>query len=232
MDAVRAVWASCGGRGKRTPAVAFVGDPPPGGPGVAADPDRRMRIAHRSRMRGDPAGAEVLALEVHVIGGPDRPDHVERFVEQVGALLEVHAEGGELALEIADADGKGESATGQQIQRRTRLGYYERISIRQHHDIGYQPQRAGAGRGVAHRHERVQRVVSAGLQPPLAGRGMVGEPEPVNAGRLGSNGDRRDAVAADQLRVVRVAVHRMGDREMHLPLSLPGRRRYPREITA
>ena len=142
-----------------------------------------------------PSGAEVRALEGDVVGGPDGPDHVERLIEQCGALLEVHAERGELALEIADADGKGEPATGQQVQRCARLGHYERVSVRQHHDVRYQPQRGGAGRGVSHRDERVQRVVSAGFEPALSGRRVVGEPEAVDTGSLGGCGHLGDAVA-------------------------------------
>src|SRR6202046_611306 len=73
--------------------------------------------------------------------------------------------------------------------------------------------------------------MSAGFEPALAGRRMIGEPEAVNTGGFGGRGHRGDAVATDQLRVVGVAVHRVGDGEMHLPLSLTERRRCPCKIS-
>src|SRR6201999_3096581 len=201
---------------------------------VTTDPDRRMRIPHRPGVRSDPLGAEMRALEGDVVGCPNGPDHVECLVEQRGALLEVHPERGELSLEVADADRKGESAAREQVQCRARLGHYERVSVRQYHDVRNEPQRGGPGRGVSHRDERVQRIVSARFEPALTGRRVVGEPEAVDTGGLGGCRHLGDPVAGDQFRVVWVAVHRVGDGEFHLPLSLAERRRrackIPRDI--
>src|SRR5277367_6444908 len=56
----------------------------------------------------------------------------------------------------------------------------------------------------------------------------------MDTGCFGGCGHLGDAVAPDQFGVVRVAVHRVGDGEFHLPLSLAERRRrackIPRDI--
>ena len=92
-------------------------------------------LGHRPRVRGDPACGEVTTLERHVVTGPDGADHLQRFLHEVAALVEVDAEGDELPLEIADADGEGEAAAGQQIERRPRLRDHEGVAVRKHHDV-------------------------------------------------------------------------------------------------
>ena len=57
--------------------------------------------------------------------------------------------------------------------------------------------------------------MSAGFQPTLRRRRMVGEAEAVNPGRFGGRGHFPDALPADQLRVVGMAVHRVSDGEVH-----------------
>ncbi len=127
----------------------------------------------------------------------------QRLLEQSGPFVEFDTQCGEFALQISDADREGESAVGQQVQRRAGLGHHERIAVRQHDDVRDQPQRRGAGGGIAHRDEGVDGVVATRLQPSLRRRRMVGEPEAVEARRLGRGRDRRDARSGDQLRVVR-----------------------------
>ncbi len=177
-----------------------------------------MRCADRPRMGSDPLGAEMPALIGEVVGGPDTPDHLERFLEQCGTFVEVHAQCGELPLEVAHTDTEREPAVGQQIQCRARLGHHERIAVRQHDDVRDQPKRRGPRRGVAHRDERVHRVVSAGLQPSLRRRRMIGEPEAVEPGRFGRRRDGGDARTGHQFPVVRMAVHRVGERKPHVVL--------------
>ncbi len=63
-------------------------------------------------MRGDAARAEVLALKGDVVFGPDGPDHLQRFLEQLGALVVADAQRRELALEVAHAHREGEAAAG------------------------------------------------------------------------------------------------------------------------
>ena len=181
-----------GGRGERTPAVAERRHPPPGGGRVAADPDRRMRLADRTRMGGDAPGGEVPSLERVVVGGPDAADHLERLLEQRRPFVEFDAERGEFPFQVADADGECEPATGKQVERRTGLRDDERVAVGQHDDVGDQAQRRGPRRGETHRHERIDRIVAAGLQPPLGRRRMVGEPEPVKPGRLRRRRHGRD----------------------------------------
>src|SRR6185437_10467625 len=60
-----------GRRGKRAPAVAVLGHPLARRAGVAADPDRWVRAADGTGMRGDTTRAEMLSLKGNVILGPD-----------------------------------------------------------------------------------------------------------------------------------------------------------------
>ena len=170
-------------------------------------------------MGGDPFRREVLPVDGDVVGGPDVADHLQGFLEQRGPVVEIDSEGGELPLEVADADCEGESTAGHQVQRRAGLGHDERVAVRQHDDVGDQAQRGGVRGRETHRDEGVERVVPAGLEPPLTGSGVIGEAEPVEPGCLGGRGDPGDSRPGHQLRVVRVAVHRVGDGELHSQAS-------------
>lgn len=180
-------------------------------------------------MRGDAAGAEVLALEGVIIGGPDSPDHLERLVEQRGTLVVGHPERGELAFEIPDSDRQREPPTGQQVQAGAGFGHHEGIPVRQHHDVGHQTQGRRMCGGKGHRHERVQRIVTTGVEPALGRSRMIGEAEPVESGGFSRGGHRRNSAATHQIRMVRVGVHRIGDAVAHC--GRPGQEGKPERMT-
>src|SRR5258708_7012757 len=123
---------------------------------------------------------EGRAGEGDVLGGPDRLEHVEGLVEQVVALGVVDPECRVLALEVSGARREGETPARKEIEGRAGLGDDERVPVRKNHDVRDQPQRRGPGRRETHRHERVEGVVAAGLEPALRWRGMVGEAEAWN----------------------------------------------------
>ena len=168
-------------RRERAPAVAVLRhDALAGGHGVAADPDRRMRPADRPRMGSDALGGEVQSLIARSRRSSrcrGSPPALPRTTAARSSKSTPSAANSR--FEIADADREREPTLRQQIQRRAGLGHHERIPVRQHHDVGDQSQRRRAGRGEAHRHERVDRVVAARLQPSLRWRRMVGEPETI-----------------------------------------------------
>ena len=56
------------------------------------------------------------------------------------AFVEVHAQRGELPLQVAHADREREPSVRQQVQCRTGFRHHERIPVRQHHDVRDQPQ--------------------------------------------------------------------------------------------
>ena len=90
--------------------------------------------------------------------------------------------------------------------------------------MGDEPQPLGHGRHQAEGHERVERVVAAGLQPAVRRRRVVGEPHPVEPQLLGPGGEADDRLLADQLRAVGVGDERVGDEVAH---HRPGHGREP-----
>ena len=96
---------------------------------------------------------------------PDAADHLDRFIEERVALLEVDAQRLVLAADVAGGDGEREPSVGQRVECRRRLGHQERIAVRQHEDVGDQAQPVRDGGTEREGGERVEGVVAAGVQP-------------------------------------------------------------------
>ena len=136
-------------------------------------------------------------------------------------------------FEVAHADREREPAPGQQVERRPCLRDDERVAVRQYDDVRNQAKRRRPRRREAHRHERVERVVAAGLEPALRRRRMIGEPEAVETRRFGRCGDPGHAVAG------RPAPGCTGgcssdalSRSASVPCPRPRLRHYPQMITS
>ena len=186
---------------------------------VAADPDRRVRLARGLRVRGDAAGREVAALVAHLVAGEDRVDHVERLVEERVALVEVDAERRVLRAQVARRGPEDETPLGEHIDRRDRLRQHEGVAIGQHDDVRHQLDALGDGGAEGERREGIESVVPAAVEPLLGGRGMIGEAEGVEARALRRLGEADHAPLLEQLRVIGMRDQRVGDRESHASIS-------------
>ena len=164
-------------------------------------------------MRGDALGAEVPALERDIVAS-DGADHLQRLLEQRGPFVEIHTQRGELPLEVTDTDRQREPAVGGMSSVAPDFATTNGLRYGSD-DVG--DERSVVVRAAAKPIATNGSSASARrLQPPLRRGRMVGKPEPMKPGRFGRR-NGRDAGAGDQLRVVGMAVHRMSDREPHLP---------------
>ena len=91
----------------------------------------------------------------------------------------------------------------------------ERVAVRQHDDVGDQPDPLGDRGDVGQRRERVERVVAAGVEPLVRRRRVVGERDAVEPRGLGGAGEPGEALTGDELRVVRVGDERIGGPVLH-----------------
>ena len=132
--------------------------------------------------------------------------HVERFVEQHVALVEVDAEGVVLGLEVAGADTEDEAAVGQLVDSGGGLRQQGRIAVGEHGQVRQQLQLGRDGGDVRQGDERVEALVAARFEP-LGARGRVfGEREAVPAGSLRSDGEIGDRSCVEHVAVDAVEV--------------------------
>ena len=117
------------------------------------------------------AGAEVGAVVGERLAGPVQPHRLDGLVEQGVALVEVDAEGVELALQVAGAHPEHEAAPGDDVEGGGGLGGQERVPVGEHGQVGEQGDALGDGRGRAEGHERVEGLVATALGQPAPARG-------------------------------------------------------------
>src|SRR5699024_7216951 len=102
------------------------------------------------------SGTEESALMAQIITAPDGPDDRQRLLEAASTLIRINTQGPKLAAEITRTSGEGETTTREHIESRTRLGDQKRVPIRQHDDVGQQPQPLRRRRNQTQRSERIQ----------------------------------------------------------------------------
>jgi len=130
----------------RDPPVAEVRDPPERGLARTADPDRRVRLLHRTRALPDIPDP---------LGGQRVLDRGERVVGDLAASLERHAERVELAFDVTGTDADDRAAVREAVERRELLGRDQRMLVAGDEHVGHQT-RARRVRGeVAERRDRV-----------------------------------------------------------------------------
>ena len=175
-----------------------------GGRALGARPHRRA------------ARAEVAALVLERVGREREPDHVDRFVGERVAFVEVDAERGELRFEVAGGDAEDHAALRQRVEGQQRLRGEQRVAIREHHHMRLQAQPGRRSR----RERRARSVGSSAWWPPAASHFASGAGWSVT--KQASKPDRLDRgrafhhrVAGDELVGVLDAVGGQSDAEAH-----------------
>src|SRR6266446_3115739 len=140
---VRPLARAGGGVEDRHPAVAQQDGAPDRAPAVAAYPDGRMRPLQWARQRRVAPGDEVPPLDVDALAAPRGLHGPDRLVVEVVALLEGHAEGRELGLQVARRHAEDEAAAGEDVEARGRLRGEEGVAVRQDVDEGEEPDARG-----------------------------------------------------------------------------------------
>ena len=156
------------------------------------------------------------------VGRPGRDHRVDRLVGELVAFVEVDAERAELRAEVARRDTEDHPTAGEPVETQHRLGGEKRIAIRDDEDVRLQAQ-GGRGRTRDGEHDhRVERVVTARLQPTIVGKRVVGDVAGRESRGLGRGRELRHRRAGDEL-VDRVdAIRRQPDREFHVLCVLDG----------
>ena len=163
------------GADDRAPSLPRGHHPPDRRATVPTDPQRWMRLLHRTVQTHLPRPAETVAGHRRGRRHPDTAQGVDRFVEQCGAIVEVHAQCREPRPRVSRPRPDDQTSPGEQIHGRQRLGSEIRVAEGQHVEVGHQLQRRGGRRRVRQRDRRFEAVVPAGLEP-LRGRcRMIGE---------------------------------------------------------
>jgi hypothetical protein len=222
LVALEAVHRVGGVGADRVPRVAERRGAAHGGRALAAHPDRRMRLLHGLRTKGDVVEPAVGAVELRPLLAPQFLPGGDILVGHPAAFLEGRrVDRLELLLEPARADADGEAAVRQVIDGRQHLGGEHRRPVRHHHDrrdeaelrrpggheghrgqlvVALAPRRVGelAGRAVG-----VTRMDVVGNDDVIAEGGVVeaqrlaalGDPEQVVGRRERSGGRRVEADA-------------------------------------
>ena len=160
------------------------------------------------------------ALVVEWLPRPVEGQDIEGFVEEDVALVEVDAQREELRLQVAGADAEYESAVRQLVDGGGRLRQRRRIPVRQHGDIGEEPQPGGHGGDVREGDEGIETLMTAGGQP-CRGRGRVfGEGKTLPTGPFGRHGQlgyrtgvEHVAIGAAEVRILEDELHPLSHRE-------------------
>src|SRR6202011_3543531 len=87
------------------------------GVGIAAHPDRQVRLLERLRLQGDRTEGHIAALEVRLFLSPQLDDRLDIFVAHPAALVEGNAEQVELLLQPPDCERDGHPAAAEPVQR-------------------------------------------------------------------------------------------------------------------
>ena len=167
-------------------------------------------LTGRGRIVTD-ASPEVPALDRDRVLGPHPPHHLDALVEQLVALVELHAQRAELRAQVAGRDAEDHPTVRERVERRHALRREERVAVRGDVHVGLQPQRRRRRGRERQPDERLERVVTTAFEPLVVGGGMVRHVDGVEARRFGRRGHLPDRRAGDELvRLIDVI-----DREPH-----------------
>ena len=155
---------------------------------LAADPDGGRGLPGLGEDRHAVELVE-LALEAHLVLGPEQANDVDGLVGAPAALLERHAGGVELTRQLdADAHRREEAPAGEPVERRHLLGRHHRSPVGQHDHARAELER------LRPRGHRGQRRHDLGHRRR---RGQaVGEPERVDPAPLEEVGERPQEIDA------------------------------------
>ena len=146
------------------PAVAVPRGAAQGRGGVAANPDRRMRLLHGKGFSANVGIAVIFACEAGGRLGPELFENANPFIGHGAALVEVGAvQRLELLFQPADAHAQRDASAGQHIERCDHLRGQHRIAVRQHQHGRNQTQPFCRTRHHAKNGKRLQRVATAGM---------------------------------------------------------------------
>jgi hypothetical protein len=157
----------------------------------------------------------VSSFVVEVVAGPRSLQHLDGLLEEVVALVEVDAEGGELGAEVAGADHERGAAAGQDVDGRHRLGGEERVAVRHDGQRRHEPEATGDGGHEPEAHERIDGLVAAVVQPLARRRRVVGEGDAVDAGLFSGPGEGGDVGGVEPRATVELAVQGVLEHELH-----------------
>ena len=128
----------------RHPSVRELDGPPDRTLGVAADPDRGPAGLGRAREHRVATGLEVPARDRDALAGPRGAHGRDRLVGEVVALVEVDAERGELAGQVARTHADDHPPARQRVERRDRLRRQERVAVGEDQQVRLQPDPASS----------------------------------------------------------------------------------------
>ena len=101
--------------------------------------------------------------------GPARPQHLQRLVETLAALLARHPESLLLVrIGHAESEGRQQPSVREAIEGRQLLGQHHRVATRKHHDAHAELQTLGTAGGVGHAHQRIGRLAPDAFAQPEA----------------------------------------------------------------
>ena len=106
---------------------------------VAPEPDRRVGLLGRSRAHGVSRHPVRAGVHRDRLARPGKPHQLECLVGPSRAVLVFQAKRGELRSEVADRGAEDDPAGRQYIETGHRTGGQKRIVVRQHEDVGQQP---------------------------------------------------------------------------------------------
>ena len=159
---------------KRAPALAVLRRAAGRQARVASDPDRRVRLLHRSGQHAISDCLVARSVPRDAISRPGAFHREQRVVGQRVAVLEVRSQRAVLRLEVARGDAEDHPAAGDCIQARDGLRRQEGVAVRKHQDVGVQAQPLRRRGGDGEAHERVEGVVAARSQPGVRRERMLG----------------------------------------------------------
>src|SRR5439155_5223785 len=111
----------------REPAVTVLDDAPERARPVAAEEHRRMRLLDGLRPRPERRKADQLALEARLVLGPDPLHGLDTLAEELPAGAEVGAVVLHLLGVPAASDAEQETPAGEEVEGRDLLGGRERV---------------------------------------------------------------------------------------------------------
>ena len=146
-----------------------VRDPAQRGLARAADPDRRVRLLHRTRPLAD-VGVLPARPSCGAHSSVQRAeDRVDRLVGDRAPLRERDAERVELALHVAGADAEEQPPVRERVDRRERLRGLERMPVRGDVHVGHQPRALRVRGEERERRDRDRTTWSTSPRPARAG---------------------------------------------------------------
>jgi hypothetical protein len=158
---------------------------------------------------------EVSRLEGQAVFAPGAPQDREGLVGELVALVEGHAEGFELPLEVAGSDAQDHAPSREDVEAGYRFRRQERVAVGEHGDVGLDPQPRGRRRREGQRHVGVEGVVPARPEPAVRRNRVLGDEAGVEARGLDGPRHLADSGSGDELFAGVHAVGRELEGEAH-----------------